>query len=86
MTEFRLSKHSYISRRTIVEIWESDRLIGCIYPADGAVRIVSKHLTDDCVPCPPLERPPVSDIVSLDRGPSSGFTPPALTVQIVRPR
>jgi len=57
MTEFRAAKHARSKARTIVEVWEDGVFIAAIYPAERGVRIVSKYLTDDCVPRPALEGP-----------------------------
>jgi hypothetical protein len=69
MTEFRLKKR--VGARAAVEIWEGERLIGAIYPADGAVRIASKYLDSGL------------HAVTWDPGPASGFVAPSLTVRIV---
>jgi hypothetical protein len=37
MTEFRLSQQ-------VVEVWEDGRLLGVVYPMDGGLKLISKHL------------------------------------------
>lgn len=62
MLRFRL-KEEIDGERTIVEVWDGDELVACIYPHETTVTVVSKFLEDIQLD----ETPPPKATVSFKR-------------------
>lgn len=44
MFEFRLREHVIKPERVVIEIWEEEKNMACIYPTETGIKVVSKNL------------------------------------------